>query len=95
LDGIDFKWFEDMANFFRNGAFNFKPSRRIYIFKSDGGKRPLSIPSPRDKIVQQAMKMVLEFIFEKEFMDISHGFRLNKGCHTVLNEVKMKFGYLS
>lgn len=51
----------------------------------------MGIASPRDKIVQGAMLLILEAIFEPSFLTHSHGFRPNKGCHTALKEVKNTF----
>jgi len=57
--------------------------------------RYLGIPSPRDRIVQDAMKTLLEPIFEREFSEASHGYRPERGCHTALNYIKMKMGYMN
>ena len=57
--------------------------------------RYLGIPSPRDRIVQDAMKTLLELIFEPTFSETSHGYRPGRGCHTALNHVKTKMGYMS
>ena len=75
----------------KNESFQFKPSKRVYIPKASGGLRPLSIAPPRDKIVQQAIKSILESIFEPIFLECSHGFRPNRSCHTALNEVRRTF----
>jgi group II intron reverse transcriptase/maturase len=64
------------------------PARRLYIDKPQGGKRPLGVPSTRDKIVQKALLMLLEPTFENHFSDHSHGFRPNRSCHTALNAIR-------
>nr|CRX66589.1 putative reverse transcriptase protein [Axinella verrucosa] len=95
LDGISEKWFDEISQTFRNGLFKFRPVRRIGIPKPKGGVRYLGIPSPRDRIVQDAMKTLLELIFEPTFSDASHGYRPGRGCHTALNHIKMKMGYVT
>jgi len=92
MDGINRKWFNDTANKMRNGMFKFRPSRRIYIPKKSGGERPLAIPSPRDKIVQEGLKQLLEIVFEGSFSERSHGFRADRGCLTVLEDIRIHFG---
>lgn len=90
LDGIDNKWFETASEQLRAGTYNFKASRRLMIPKpgKPGQKRPLTIVSPKDKIVQEAVRMVLDLIFEPKFSDNSHGFRANRGTHTALKTIK-------
>jgi hypothetical protein len=90
LDGIKLSWFEETANTMRNGRFQFSPSRRTYISKPDGKERPLTIPSPKDKIVQEAMRFLLMLIFERNFSKDSHGWVTGRGCHTALNQVRLQ-----
>lgn len=65
--------------------------RRIEIPKANGKRRPLTIGSPVDKLVQEVIRMVLEAIYEPIFKDSSHGFRPKRGCHTALREIFTKF----
>ena len=69
----------------RNERFKFRPSRRINIPKKNGkGTRPLGLPNFTEKLVQEALRMILETYYEPRFRECSHGFRPNRGCHTAL-----------
>lgn len=86
LDGISKEKIELLSQSLKNESFKFSPSIRVQIPKASGGTRPLSVASPMDKIVQEAMRLILESIYEPLFKDCSHGFRPNKGCHTALQQ---------
>lgn len=90
LDGISNEEVNKIIEALRSEKFQFSPSRRINIPKRDGGTRPLSIGSPRDKLVQEVMRMTLEAIFEPRFKDTSYGFRPKRGTHTALRNVFTK-----
>lgn len=88
LEGFSLKWMEDIIAKVKDGTYRFKPVRRVYIPKPNGKQRPLGIPSADDKLVQAAVKLVLEQVYEPIFSEASHGFRPGRSCHTALEEIK-------
>jgi group II intron reverse transcriptase/maturase len=75
----------DLENRIHRGSYHPQPVRRVHIPKGDGRTRPLGIPTLEDKIVQQAVQMVLEPIYEAEFVGISYGFRPGRSQHDALD----------
>jgi retron-type reverse transcriptase len=97
-DGISETLIDNIIIKLRERAYVFKPVRRVYIPKGNTGKtRPLGVPSPLDKIVQKAILLIMESIYEPIFSPHSHGFRPERNCHTALREIRsgwtgMKWG---
>ncbi|MCL3850993.1 reverse transcriptase domain-containing protein [Parabacteroides sp. GYB001] len=91
IDGMKLKRIGRLIKVLKNESYQPKPSRRTYIPKKNGKKRPLGIPAIGDKLVQEVIRMVLESVYEKQFCYSSHGFRPGKSCHTALIHLQNTF----
>lgn len=98
IDGVAFEdiessvggtegFLDDIQESLKNKTYRPMAVRRVWIPKPDGRKRPLGIPTIRDRVIQTAMLLVVEPIFEADFMDCSYGFRPKRSAHEALAEV--------
>lgn len=79
---------ESLINRLKDKRYKPKPVRRVYIPKPGKEElRPLGIPSVEDKIVQMALKWILQAIYERDFLGCSYGFRPNRGCHGAIQQL--------
>src|SRR5204862_493393 len=76
---------EDLHARVKTGAYRGQPSRRSYIRKEDGSKRPLAVAALEEKIVQRAVAPVLSAIYEESFLGVSYGFRPGRSQHHALD----------
>lgn len=78
---------QDLLTKIRNGSYYPQPSRIVEIPKADGSTRPLAISCTEDKIVQEAVRRILEKIYEPHFLDCSYGFRPGRNAHQALADL--------
>jgi RNA-directed DNA polymerase len=77
----------DLLERIKSGLYKAPPVRRTYIPKADGSQRPLGIPTFEDKVAQRAIAMVLEAIYEEDFLSCSYGFRPGRSAHQALRQL--------
>ena len=79
---------ESLLNRFKSGTYKAPPVKRAYIPKSDGKeRRPIGIPTYEDKVLQRAVTMVLEAVYEQDFLPSSYGFRPERSAHNALADI--------
>jgi RNA-directed DNA polymerase len=101
IDGISWQEYEsgleerlvELHSRVHRGAYRAQPSRRVYIEKADGRQRPLGIAALEDKIVQQAMILILNQIYEEDFLGFSYGFRPGRSQHQALDALSYALRY--
>lgn len=79
----------DLSERLRRGAYRAKPVRRVMIPKPDGRQRPLGVTTLEDKVVQRALVMVLNCIYEADFLGFSYGFRPGRRTHDALDALSV------
>ncbi len=100
LTGMDYEEnleanLRDLLARFKSGTYFAPPVRRVHIPKDDGRQRPIGIPTFEDKVLQRAVVMILEAIYEQDFLDCSFGFRPGRSAHQALQalwDATMKMG---
>jgi group II intron reverse transcriptase/maturase len=88
VDGMTLKKIHGIIALLREERYRWTPVRRTEIPKANGKMRPLGIPSWSDKLVQEAVRSLLEPYYEQRFSPHSHGFRPERSCHSALREIR-------
>jgi group II intron reverse transcriptase/maturase len=88
VDEMSLQKIDTIIEALRYERYRWTPTRRVYIEKKNSTKkRPLSLPTWSDKLLQEVIRLILESYFEPTFSNSSHGFRPERGCHTALRQI--------
>ncbi len=87
VDGMSLGKIRTIIEQLRTETYRWSPVRRHYIRRKDGRKRALGLPTWRDKVVEEVIRILLSAYYEPIFSDNSHGYRPNRGCHTALKQI--------
>ena len=87
-DGRLEEFLETIHEELKSKSYQPSPVKRVYIAKANGKKRPLGIPTLKDRVVQMAVVLILEPIFEADFCDCSYGFRPGRKAHDALEAIQ-------
>ncbi len=88
VDGMSLAKIDAIIEAMRYERYRWEPTRRVYIEKKNSKKkRPLSMPTWSDKLLQEVIRLILEAYYEPQFSESAHGFRPERGCHTALQEI--------
>lgn len=85
--GVD-KFLKEIQKELKQGKYHPKPVRRTFIPKGNGEQRPLGIPIIKDRVIQMAVKIVIEPVFEADFLECSYGFRPKRNAHQALDRIR-------
>jgi len=88
IDGFNMKLVEKLIAEMKTETYRPRAVRSVYIPRRNGELRPSGIPTFRDKLVQEVVRLILQAIYEPLFLDSSHGFRPARSCHTALVQIK-------
>lgn len=92
VDSMSREKIDTIIKALRTERYQWKPARRVSIWKRKGKKRPLGLPVWSDKLLAEVIRLILNAYYDVQFSDHSQGFRERRGCHTALQEISHTWG---